>query len=166
MTSRAREGVADEAQRPLGMEALAVEGDDAGGFLAAMLQRVQAERRDGGGIRVAEDAEDAAFLAQPVAVEIEEAVIVGRCIQLVSPSRAAGSAVADCQFASAIGGARAERRSEIAIRSLGWRRCPASCSSGLGRFNRFKMVLLGIFRQHRHQPLPGACRSPPAISRS
>ena len=50
---------------------LAVEGDDAGRFLAAMLQGVQAERRDGRGVGMAEDAEDAAFLAQRVAVEVE-----------------------------------------------------------------------------------------------
>ena len=53
------------------MEALAVEGDDAGRLLAAMLQRVQAERRQRRGIRMAEDAEHAAFLVQRVAVEIE-----------------------------------------------------------------------------------------------
>ena len=49
----------------------AVEGDDAGRLLAAMLQGVQAERRDGRGVRMAEDAEDAAFLAQRVAVEVK-----------------------------------------------------------------------------------------------
>ena len=53
------------------MEALAVEGDDAGRFLAAMLQRVQAERRDGGGVRMAEDAEHAALLAQAVLVQVD-----------------------------------------------------------------------------------------------
>ena len=53
------------------MEALAVERDDAGGLLAAMLQGVQAERGDRGGVRMAEDAEHAAFLAQPVAVEVD-----------------------------------------------------------------------------------------------
>ncbi len=67
----AGEGVADEAHPPLGMEALAVEGDDAGRLLAAMLERVQAERGDRGGVGMAEDAEDAALLAQPVAVKIE-----------------------------------------------------------------------------------------------
>ena len=67
----AGEVVADEAHAALGMEALAVEGDDAGGFLAAVLERVQAERGDGGGVGMAEDAEHAAFLAQPVGVEIE-----------------------------------------------------------------------------------------------
>ena len=63
ITSRRAEGVADEAEPALGMEALAVEDDDAGGFLAAMLERVQAERGDGGGVGMAEDAEHAAFLA-------------------------------------------------------------------------------------------------------
>ena len=58
-----REGVADETEPALGMEALAVEGNDAGGFLAAVLERVQAERGDGGGVGMVEDAEDAAFLA-------------------------------------------------------------------------------------------------------
>ena len=67
----AGEGVADQAEAALGMEALAVEGDDAGGFLAAVLERVQAERGDGGGVGMAEDAEHAAFLAQPVGIRIE-----------------------------------------------------------------------------------------------
>jgi hypothetical protein len=58
-----REGVAYQAEAALGMEALAVEADDAGGFLAAMLERVQAERGDGGGVGMAENAEHAAFLA-------------------------------------------------------------------------------------------------------
>ena len=66
----AGEGVADEAEPAFGVEAAAVEGDDAGGFLAAMLEGVQAERGDGGGLGMAEDAEHAAFLAQRVAFEI------------------------------------------------------------------------------------------------
>ena len=65
------EAVADEAELALGVEDLAVEGDDACRLLAAMLQGVQAERRDRGGIRMAEDAEDAAFFAQRIAVEVE-----------------------------------------------------------------------------------------------
>ena len=35
-----------------------------------MLKGVEAERRDGGGIRVAVDAEDAAFLAERIALQI------------------------------------------------------------------------------------------------
>ena len=68
---RAGEVIADQAEAPLGVEARAVEGDDAGRLLAAVLKRVQAERSDRRRGRMAEDAEDAAFLAQPVAVEIE-----------------------------------------------------------------------------------------------
>ena len=70
----AGKGVADQAEPAFGVEALAVETDDAGGFLAAVLQRVQAERGDGGGVGMAENAEHAAFLAQPVGVCIEFAV--------------------------------------------------------------------------------------------
>jgi hypothetical protein len=57
------EGIADEAEAALGMETAAVEGDDAGSLLAAMLEGVEAEGRDSGGLGVAEDAEHAAFLA-------------------------------------------------------------------------------------------------------
>ena len=53
------------------MEDVAVEGDDAGRLLAAMLEGVEAERRDRRRVRMAVDAEDAAFLAQRVAVEVE-----------------------------------------------------------------------------------------------
>ena len=68
----ARKGVADEAEATLGVETLAVEADDAGGFLAAMLQRVQAERGNRRGVGVAEDTEYAALFTQPIAVEVEE----------------------------------------------------------------------------------------------
>ena len=54
------------------MEALAVERDDAGGFLTAVLQRMQAERRDSGGVGMTEDSEYSAFFAEPVRVKIEE----------------------------------------------------------------------------------------------
>src|SRR4029077_8505933 len=67
-----RKGVADQAEAAFGVEPLAVEGDDAGGFLAAVLQRVQAERRDRGCVGVAENAEYAALLAQPIGIKIEE----------------------------------------------------------------------------------------------
>ncbi len=53
------------------MKTPAVEGDDAGGFLASMLERMQAERGDGGGIGMAENAEHAAFLAQAVAIHVQ-----------------------------------------------------------------------------------------------
>jgi hypothetical protein len=61
--------LADMAEAAMSVELLAVEGDDAGGFLAAMLQGVEAERREGGGFRMAENAEDAAFLMRVVVIE-------------------------------------------------------------------------------------------------
>ena len=66
MTSALVEVVADEAQAALGVELLAVEGDDAAGLLAAMLQGVQAERGEGRRVLVAENTEDPAFLAESV----------------------------------------------------------------------------------------------------
>src|ERR1700709_478590 len=59
------------------MKPRAIEGDDAGGFLAAMLQSVQSECGDGGGFGVAEDAEYATLLAQRIAGQIG-VVHVGR----------------------------------------------------------------------------------------
>ena len=76
--------VADEAELALGVEDAPVEGDDAGRLLAAVLQGVQAERGDGRGVRMAENAEDAAFLAQRVAVEVK-----------VGPARASACHVSD-----------------------------------------------------------------------
>src|SRR5262249_1741144 len=65
----AGEALAHKAHTALGMEALAVVGDDAGGFLAAMLEGVESERRNRRGIRVAEHAEYAALLTQPVIIK-------------------------------------------------------------------------------------------------
>ena len=67
----AGEMVADQALPTLRMEARAVEGDDARRLLSAMLQGVQAQRRDRGGVRMSENPENAALLSQPVVVEIQ-----------------------------------------------------------------------------------------------
>ncbi len=61
------EGVADQAEAALRVEAAAVIGDDAGGFLSAMLERMQSERGERGGVGMPEDSEHPAFLAQTVA---------------------------------------------------------------------------------------------------
>jgi hypothetical protein len=66
-----RECVTDQTKAALRVEALAVEGDDAGGFLAAVLECVQAERGYGGGVGMTEYAEYPAFLAQAIGVRIE-----------------------------------------------------------------------------------------------
>ena len=62
--------IADQPLSPFGVEPNAVEGDDAGRLLPAMLEGMQAERHNRRRIRMAEDAEDAALLAQPVLVQI------------------------------------------------------------------------------------------------
>ena len=59
-------------------ETLAVEGDDARRLLPAMLQRVQPERGQRGGLRVAENAEHAAFLAQAVGVGSSNGIALNR----------------------------------------------------------------------------------------
>jgi len=58
--------VADQAHAAFGVEVLAVEADDAGRFLTAMLERVKAERRQSGGVGVVENAEDSTFFMEPV----------------------------------------------------------------------------------------------------
>ena len=68
------EGLLDEAEPALGMVEFPVESDDAGRLFPAVLQGVQAERGDRGGVAVAIDPEQAAFLAQAVAVEIVAAI--------------------------------------------------------------------------------------------
>jgi hypothetical protein len=63
--------IADQAEPPLRMEPDAVERDDAGRFLAAVLQGVQAERSDRSGVGVSENAEHPALLMQAVVREID-----------------------------------------------------------------------------------------------
>ena len=60
------EGVADQADMALDVELVVVIGDDAGRFLAAMLQSVQPERDDRRRILPAEYAEHAAFIVEMV----------------------------------------------------------------------------------------------------
>ncbi len=50
----------------VGMQVLTVAGDDTAAFLAAMLQRVKPEVGQVGGLRMAEDAEDSAFILKLV----------------------------------------------------------------------------------------------------
>src|SRR5262249_6544210 len=79
----AREGVADETHTALGMEAPAVERHDAAGLLSAMLERMQAERGDRGGIRVAKNAKHAALLVQAVLFEIDALGSVPEAVGLI-----------------------------------------------------------------------------------
>ena len=59
----------DVAHRPVRMELRAVEAGDAGRFLAAVLERVEAQRDEARGVVGTPDAEHAAFLAELVVVE-------------------------------------------------------------------------------------------------
>src|SRR5690606_16776167 len=56
------------------IEFAAIEADDAGGFLPAVLQCVEAERGRGRGVRGVDGSEDAALLAKLVAVLVAERV--------------------------------------------------------------------------------------------
>jgi hypothetical protein len=61
--------VADKAETAFGVEVLAVEADDACCFLAAMLERMQAERGKRRGVGMIENPKNAALLVQPVFLE-------------------------------------------------------------------------------------------------
>src|SRR5262245_14764762 len=107
------------------MEALAVEGNNAGGFLTAVLERVQAKRGNRGCIRMTENAEYAAFLAQAVAVSFQ--VHVSHVLRLFLHYR----------VLPALGwaGGNSERWSGL-LSGVSW-------SSSFGLFSLFKMVLSG-----------------------
>ncbi len=70
------ENIADQAEMALSGEMRAVEGDDTGRFLPAMLKRMQTQRGQRRRIRVAENAEDAALFMQLVGFEMR-VVIAG-----------------------------------------------------------------------------------------
>ena len=75
-----RKVVADQAEVTLGAELVAVERDNAGSLLAAVLQGMQAERGNGGGVVMAENAEHAAFLVEAVAFDFLAPEIPGGCV--------------------------------------------------------------------------------------
>jgi hypothetical protein len=62
--------IADEAHAPLGMESPSIEGDDAGCFLAAVLERMKAECRQRRCVGMAKDAENAAFLMKFITEQV------------------------------------------------------------------------------------------------
>jgi hypothetical protein len=66
--------VTDKPEPALRMEPPAVEGDDPGGLLPAVLQGMQAQRGHCRGVGMPEDPEHTAFLAQLVCIGIERVV--------------------------------------------------------------------------------------------
>jgi GTPase len=71
------EVVADKAKAALRMEVAAIECDDAGSLLTAMLQGVKAERGQGRGILMAEHAEDTALLAKAIVLVSRQGSRIG-----------------------------------------------------------------------------------------
>jgi hypothetical protein len=63
--------LADHAHMALGREPFAVKGGDAAGFLATVLQGVQAERRQKAGFMISENSEDAALFTGFVIIVIK-----------------------------------------------------------------------------------------------
>src|SRR5690242_2071003 len=61
--------VADVPQPAMRVELLAIIGNDAGGLLATMLQRVQTERHQSRRVRMAKDSEHAALFMKVIRVE-------------------------------------------------------------------------------------------------
>ena len=70
----------------------AVGGDDAGRFLAAMLQRVEAEIGELGGFGMAEDAADTAVIVKVIVVDLDHDLLTMRspngCSMALAPNRA------------------------------------------------------------------------------
>jgi hypothetical protein len=72
----AGERIANEAEPALGVELAAVKGDNAAGFLAAVLKGMKAERGDGGGVGVAKNAKNSAFFAESIVIEVEVVLMI------------------------------------------------------------------------------------------
>ncbi len=81
------EDIADQSRMAFGDELHAVEGHDAGGFLAAVLQGMKPQHRQRASVGTAEDTEDAALLVQGIVVEGRLGVLVwaGHCWLLPLP---------------------------------------------------------------------------------
>ena len=65
----ASKNVANQPDAAMGWKLRPVEGDDSGGLLSPVLQRMQSERGMRGGFVIAENAEDGAFLVKLVVLE-------------------------------------------------------------------------------------------------
>jgi hypothetical protein len=73
------EMIAYKSESALRMKLLAIEGDDAGGFLPAMLKSVKAECCQCGRIGMVEHAEDTAFFVQSIVIEAKRRLFCRTC---------------------------------------------------------------------------------------
>ena len=69
-----REIIPHKAHTALGVEALPVKAHNAGCFLPAMLQSVEAKGCDGCRFRVAKNTENATFFFQAIGIEIKQLI--------------------------------------------------------------------------------------------
>jgi hypothetical protein len=67
--------VANQSKPAFGLKPPPVESDDSGRLLATVLERMQAEGRDSGGVWVAEYAKNPAFLMQTVVVKVDVGLV-------------------------------------------------------------------------------------------
>ena len=79
------EVITDMAKAAVGKKLPGVMGYDTGGLLPPVLQGMQSQHRIGGGIRAADDAEDAAFLVKLVTVGGINIVGMRRQVQIGCP---------------------------------------------------------------------------------
>ena len=110
------EMIADQTLSALGVKPRSVESDDARRLLSPVLEGVQPERDDRGGVGMPEDTEDTAFLVQPVFLQID-AEGVGRIESAIK--------MAPCSV-------RCRRLACPAI--IAWESPPAAAGAGWGTF--------------------------------
>jgi len=151
---RAGEGIADEAHPTLGMEPPAVEGDDAGGFLAAMLQAWSPRAVIAAASRWPKMPNTPHSSRSRIVIEVGMGK-AGLLVQGLAHPSFGGivSPIWPCCCDSA-GAPRSDRLA-------GGASC-GSCSSPLGRFSRFKMVLSGSSGNIDISHCPVPC-SPPRL---
>ena len=103
------EDVGHQPQAAVRNEEVVLRRDDAGGFLAAMLQREQTEIGEVGGLRMPEDADDAALLVK--AIRHRRLLLPARLQSLASLRRRWQAALARTSVAAAL---RTDRQSDRA----------------------------------------------------
>ena len=106
--------IADQTDRTVRVELRAVEGDNAGRLLAAMLQRVEAEGSECGRVLVAENAENSAFFLELVVVKR-----IGRDVHTAPKAPAFKQTHKDCGFSGSV---RRDGRGQEAVPAPALRR--------------------------------------------
>ena len=132
------EVVADEPEAALGVEPVAIEADDAGRFLSPVLEGMQAESGQGRGIGMIEDAENAAFFMQLIAVEVQSSGLQGAYARISRPTLGLHRYSPRCRTRVLLKvqpsprDASAPRQPKAAIASAAWiasGRSPSQCAS-------------------------------------